>query len=437
MFYNDKIRSTRSSREGNDEERRKDETSEEKAALFSSIEEVDPIVTERVHPAELKERSWRPPNNNNNNNNNNNKICAVLVAPLVAFGLGMVVALIGQTVFSASTPDIAAMATTSDDHENLVDVAIHRLRLEVAHIALDFMVGDTVEAASKSPQADIGRLVDVVQSRVDIVGFRGMIQAFGDAGMVVAFNDAAKQRHLSTTFEVALRVRKSDTVGPAFSGIPNDRTIPLDDFCTGCIWWLQHWLGAILADKFVRDGSSMRLDNDDNRRLDNVSAVYQEIHRMQKVHFPEHTHQNIGHGFGWQYMVATRPDMKTFPLDLVETFCGDYDTDEYVNDLKSYIDRSCQHTIGHGVFYVLASRESGGTLDVRHQFRYAGGFQLTEDYFCEAIRICAEAPEDTLESQCLSGVKHSSILLNDGQKQNFHGSTHQLKSRCGIEDNPH
>jgi hypothetical protein len=201
---------------------------------------------------------------------------------------------------------------------------------------------------------------------------------------------------------------------PIYRGIPNDRD--MDYQCTGCIWWLRHWLGAITADKLVRDGFLRLQKSSKDERIYDAASFLKELQRMQRVPDPDILPFHAQHGFDWHYIALTRPDLDEYPLDLAEAFCGNLLVeDEYIEAVSNDIGRECRHGFGHAMFYILTLRENGGlgNFSVRKQLRPYGGFVLKdEDTICEGYKICEQAPNQKVETECRGGMRHSAGLYD-------------------------
>ena len=297
------------------------------------------------------------------------------------------------------------------DHSPII-----RFRQDVATAALELMQEDTTEAAANSKFVDIGKLVDIVDEALDTVGVRGVYeQIFGTFQLVVAFNDAARQKGLNK-FQVQLTMGHQG-FRPFYVGIPNDRK--RGDTSSGSIWWLRHWLGAITADKILRDGSLL-LGPDSDERIHDAPTLFEEYRRMQRVQFPDILSYHAEHGFDWHFVASTRPDMVEYPADLLGSFCpGLSDVDEYVEVVNNDVAKECRHGLGHAVYYVLAVRQLNiqDQFSVRHQFRPGVGFFLKNETICEGYKVCGQAPTQKAERDCIGGLKHSMRLFGAGDLQ--------------------
>jgi len=289
-------------------------------------------------------------------------------------------------------------------------------RRRVAAAALRIMKEDTSAAAAESPYIDIGDLVDVVDEAFDVLGVRGVYEeVFGTYQLTVAYNDVAREDPELADFHVRI-VMGHQGLRPAYRGYPNDRSF--GDTCTGCIWWLRHWLGAMTADKLLRDGF-LRLEPNSDRKIYSPPALFEELRRMMRLSDPDILPFHAQHGFDWHWVAATRPDLDSYPSDLLTAYCGeDLERKEYVAVVDNDVMRECIHGMGHAVFYVLALRQMDHRpISVRQQFRHKASFLLRNETICEGHRICSTAPK-AAQGQCLGGMHHSIDLFGDANVEN-------------------
>jgi hypothetical protein len=298
---------------------------------------------------------------------------------------------------------------------------IDQLRFDIATVSIEMMQNDTIEEAKQSHFVDISPFVDLVEEALDTVGMRGVyVELFESRSFAETVTTAARAKGL-LNFYVEVDHKPDKQPSFKYTGIPNNRTFAVDaTLCTGCLWWLRHWVGAITADKLVRDGSLL-LDTFDEspRRLYDAASIMKELQRIasprastettHKLHHPDILPIHAMHGFVWHYVTITRPDLDDFPLDIAQDLCGDLLwEDEYVADLSTGVGIDCRHAFGHAVFYTLAVKEIGPkNFSVRKQFRPAGGFVLSEDSMCKGYEICKGAPNEKTHQQCKGGIRHS------------------------------
>lgn len=183
-------------------------------------------------------------------------------------------------------------------------------------------------------------------------------------------------------------------------------------------WWLWHYVGAITAEKLIRDGSLV-LDGITGELLHDGVSVVREIHRIQEQPYVPPMSFHAEHGFIWQYLAMTAPNITSYPTELSEEFCGEYTNKRHVaQPAGKSIGYECYHGFGHAVYSVIAMRQNGdssSSYDARTQLRPHGGFALTDKSFCEAYEICESAPTETIHPKkaCQGGIRHSYKLFSN------------------------
>lgn len=183
-------------------------------------------------------------------------------------------------------------------------------------------------------------------------------------------------------------------------------------------WWLWHYVGAISAEKLLRDGSLL-LDGITGERLYDGVSVMNEIHRIQEQPYVSAMSFHAEHGFIWTYLAVTQPDIKSYPTELSDEFCGKYKHKKVsTKPASKTVGYECYHGFGHAVYSVIAMRQSGenfSNYNARTQVRPHGGFSLTDESFCAAYKICETAPTDTKNPQkaCFGGIRHSYKLFSN------------------------
>ena len=333
-------------------------------------------------------------------------------------------------------PVASSSHTDSVDEEDDVESIIeHRLRPEMISISIDLMTQDTEEAAAKSHFMDIGPFVDFADRAIDEIGLRGVyLKLFNDTEYVSMLNQMAYEGNMSVHAHLNSRPT-TNKKGISFDIVPNDRDIK-NGILPGSVWWMQHWLGAVTAEKFLREGSLL-LEKGSNERLYDIPSYFQEILRMQRLDIDVLPFE-VQHGFVWHYVATVRPDMDTYPTDLATSFCGDLLTmepEEYLTMDKQGVGQECRHGFGHSVFYTLARRETGagGVFSVRKQFRPGTGFTLSDASKCEAYRMCHEAPNKKTNNVCINGFWHSSYVTDVGQfTDELKASYRSDRESCGY-----
>eukprot|EP00550_Attheya_septentrionalis_P003147 CAMPEP_0198284008 /NCGR_PEP_ID=MMETSP1449-20131203/3561_1 /TAXON_ID=420275 /ORGANISM="Attheya septentrionalis, Strain CCMP2084" /LENGTH=415 /DNA_ID=CAMNT_0043980913 /DNA_START=43 /DNA_END=1290 /DNA_ORIENTATION=- len=312
-----------------------------------------------------------------------------------------------------------------------VETTLDQLRFEAAAATLEIMKRDTQKAASKSYFVDIGELADVVDKALDTVGFRGvfleLFETYSFTAATMAAAAAMGIKHLTMVVEHEVGQRPESI----YSGIPSDRWVNETDVCTGCLPGLHHWVGAIAADKFLRDGSLL-LDASTGERLYTARDIIKELQRMMELERPDMVPFHSQHGFIWYYVPYTTPSLlDVFPTDLAFEICGDLLSEEKnatFHDIKMSavagvdIVRECRHGFGHAVYYILAMRQAGRSdeFSARTQLRTRGGFVLKDEYLCQANRICGGAPNRKTAHLCTYGFRHAYYEVSNGPYMSIH-----------------
>lgn len=134
--------------------------------------------------------------------------------------------------------------------------SVDAARLDIAAASIDMMMEDTVEAAEQSQFIDISPFYDLVDDALDRFGIHGVyMDLFESHKFVEALAEVAKTRELDG-FEVRIKNQIGEQPETKYSGIPNDRKFyHMKAICSGCKWWLDHYVGAITADKLLQEGS--------------------------------------------------------------------------------------------------------------------------------------------------------------------------------------
>lgn len=147
------------------------------------------------------------------------------------------------------------------------------------------------------------------------------------------------------------------------------------------------------------------------------------------------------HGFIWQYVPSVTPDFfDVFPADLAVDMCsyalvyekGDNRTFSIVPRVD--VVRECRHGFGHAVYYELAMRQVGRKrqdFSARTQFRARGGFILSDEHLCDAVRMCKGAPGLKTYHHCVYGVKHAYYEVSLGRNMSVH-SKDVMENVCGF-----
>ena len=312
--------------------------------------------------------------------------------------------------------------------EDPYNLLVSRYRLQLGEVSVDLLEEEVRLRARNETFIDIGSFVDLVNDMIDNIGIRGVWDdVFNLPSLAVAMQEALARRRLAPQKIQAVIFDSHQGPDIKFYGrMPGQvekKKLKLS------FWW-KHWVGAIIADKFVREGSLLLVsDNDpkhDGERIgDDAATYFREIKRITSdLKYPNLYPYHSVHGFWWQYVAATRPGMKEYPADLLDSFCAPWkDEEDYNEYVKNSMHRECKHGIGHAVFYTMYMRQVGAkSLNVRKQ-RLDGTFSMSNETTCEAVRFCEGARgidianNDLAYHGCAGGLAHS-IRIFDKSKDN-------------------
>jgi hypothetical protein len=319
----------------------------------------------------------------------------------------------------------------------------------MARASIELMMSDnddnedvnTTESSSLSPNQDedryllnIGPLVDLIDEALDEIGMRPVFtQLFDHYSFLDALEHVAHVEYNLDNFFTSYDHTQPDEP-PLFyvRGIPNNRNLSDKSrdgsICSGCPWWVFHWVGAVAADKLLKDGQ-LRVDayqeqeeqNDfDKKYLVGLEEVTQTLLDWERDTYSDLMIWHSLHGFVWHYFAMVMPNLQEYPHDFASTVCGNRPEQDYEIKSAAHVSivKACWHAIGHGVFEVMAIQQLNSTspYSVRKQLRPKSNFVLQDKYVCLAARICAMAPESTGQDElCLGAVKHSLRLVSSKQ----------------------
>lgn len=245
---------------------------------------------------------------------------------------------------------------TGDNHRLLV--ASYRQR--AGDISVELMLEELKLREQDSREIDIGKFADLVDECLDAIGVRGCYDdVFNVYALAVALNDGFAEKGLSPDI---VAIMKDGHQGP-YTTTPG--RLPGQERGVKALkveFWWPHWLGALTADKLLRDGGSLRLSKDSNKRIDAV-GYFQEIYQMTSQRkYPDILPYHAVHGFWWQYIASTRPNIDEYPTDLYESFCEPWMEGSEELDFNDFVQdsmwRECRHGVGHAIFYtMIVSRE--------------------------------------------------------------------------------
>lgn len=219
-----------------------------------------------------------------------------------------------------------------------------------------------------------------------------------------------------------------------YSGVPNDRKfVRNSSLCHGHLWWLRHILGTVVADQLLVKGS-LPLDVEENTTITSPWEYLEEMRRLARSDYPDPLHFHSQHGFAWEWLARKRPNIDSFPLDMLNEFCGDLVwKDEWVEDQKNDIGRECRHSFGHALYYNLAAQELGANYNItaKNTLRVASNFYLSEESICKVEEICLGSPNKGTLGQCRGGFRHSFWLYSEGDfSENITKYMAEATKRC-------
>ena len=314
-------------------------------------------------------------------------------------------------------------------------------RREIAKLSLDMMEEDTNERALETPYMDISPFVKVIKEALDDVGIRGVYDnLFRQEIFSSTMTQVAQERGL---VNFSARVAEPDGAQPhiEYTGIPNNGpNYPNDDLNWGLggWWWDVHYVGAITAEKLVREGSLLlnhphkqeevnvvnaTVHNDDTnpssqqRFIYDAAAFFKEYRSLMRSRDPDLMPMHAIHGFIWQYVALTRSGLLEYPTELLYAlFCTDgISQNERIESLHNSMTRECRHGFGHAIYYLLALHDLGTNVDVRRQLRMAIDFDLSEESRCLGYKLCESAPSDMARRDCRMGLDHSRGMFSTGR----------------------
>lgn len=222
-------------------------------------------------------------------------------------------------------------------------------------------------------------------------------------------------------------------------------------------WWFYHFVGAITADKLLKehkllwDGGTSDSSSSNVEYVEHMADLLHRVHIIQNTTWVGDFSFHAQHALEWQYVADTVPDVQEYPVDLAQSFCGDFQHDNrHTKSTKKRIGYECYHGMGHSMFYVAALRQvsrmsteqslqqfgmAKEDMIMPHiQFRPNSGLELTQRTFCEIRKLCAGATGavEALpgEETCWGGVVHSiRLYTNRTVIQNKQNAMQLLRQR--------
>ncbi|KAG7361993.1 hypothetical protein IV203_025659 [Nitzschia inconspicua] len=316
------------------------------------------------------------------------------------------------------------------DHLHL---EVERLRFQIAKESFRMMMEDTEEAASKSFVADISPMVEIMIEALQTVGVRQVHEkVLTTQEFAVSLTDAAKDLGIKG-FRTHQK-QEDDQPMITYFNVPSNRKFARKkSLCHGHLWWLRHIVGSVVADQLLVKGS-LPLDVLENTTISNPREYLEEMRRLARSDYPDPLHFHSQHGFAWEWLARKRPQIDSYPLDMLNEFCGDLVwKDEWVEDQHNDIGRECRHSFGHALYYVLAAQELGENYNItaRNTFRVASNFYLSEDSICKLEELCLGSPNKGTLVECRGGFWHSFRLYSVGDfNQNITDYMAKATERC-------
>ncbi|KAG7361474.1 hypothetical protein IV203_036575 [Nitzschia inconspicua] len=227
--------------------------------------------------------------------------------------------------------------------------AIVDYRVKMANIALDMeqhrhnhQKEIEEQAAMGNYTMDISPLYDLISEMIDVIGVRGII-----------FDC------LSDEYDYFLYYPDKPSM---YCGSHHG----VGDCLEHEAWWFYHYTGAIIADKFLRDGKGKILwDGVTGQYVDSFAKLIEGIQHFQQLPRVNEASFHVEHAILWHFLASVMPDVSEYPSDIADTLCR-WDSDIRVNRIKGRgvgkgLTHECYHGIGHAAFYVVAKRQARRT----------------------------------------------------------------------------
>lgn len=275
-----------------------------------------------------------------------------------------------------------------------------------------------LQQTSGSPEVDIGPLCDVIDISIEAVGVRGLLrEVFETQSFRHEVVSAARKYHVLPGLDTEFGEHHMNVF---YSGLINDPpTGGNRAHCTGCLWWIRHYVGAAIADRLLRTGS-LSLDGrgDHGQRITDAKSFMRELQDLQRLPDSDFVTISTEHAFAWHTLAALRPGLPDgYPTDLLEEWCGDYvHAGIWQENLDTDLGRECRHAFGHAVFYAVMRGSRINISDKEHysartQFR-PHMYDTPKELFEKMKQICEDAPiNDVSRNECYGGINHSRDLL--------------------------
>lgn len=339
------------------------------------------------------------------------------------------------------------------DHEEYA-ILIASYRKRFGDIALDLMY-DYCDIISSQQQdvvtIDINEFDDFVHEIIDTIGVIGLYDdIFNVYGFGVSMKDKLKREkmspeHVNLVIETGHQGPEIRIKGKSCGDSHSDK---LD-----IVFWYKHWVGAVIADKLLTDGSLLKqsasVSDDDNNRINNASDYFNVLHELtSKRKYPDIVPYHSTHGFWWQYVANLHgpKNVTEYPVDLYKDLCKPWllkEQDDYNDFVQNSMYRECRHGIGHAIFYITHMRQIGiDKLNVRAQ-NLPNSLEFTDEALCEGKRICSTVLElldndddndDDITKLCYNicsgGFRHSVKLFRKNETDERGGDIFREEQSC-------
>ena len=293
-----------------------------------------------------------------------------------------------------------------------------RARLGWASLRL---VMQNAAAPGRGSLLDIGDVTSVFHAAFVVGGARGLLDLLEMIPFKVACERELARIGLADAdhaLGLAPKAQSGITYSPAFLEkrgypLPNSSTAPAAAWpytVQGGLWRIRHWAGEYLA-------AQARAHTID------AATVVWWTQQQQKCRGADFATVGVEHAVVW-YEVATAKLIsgQDFPSLATARWCHRYFTGEaeWVKTVRTDLGRECRHAVGHGVFYWLAFSKSThpevahGYASLQHTLRTVGpdALQLTTTEMELGIRVCSNASNRFLASDCINGLFHSYDLIS-------------------------
>lgn len=317
-----------------------------------------------------------------------------------------------------------------DQEEHTLLIASFRKRF--GDIALNLMY-DYCDILSSQQQdvvtIDIGEFADFVHDVIDTIGVIGLYDdIFNVYGFATSMKDKLKREKLSPDhMNIVIEMGHQGPLPRIKGRLCGDSSGDKLDI----VFWYKHWVGAVIADKLLTDGSLLR-QSDDNIRINSAADYFNVLHELtSKRKYPDLVPYHSTHGFWWHYVANLRgpKHVTRYPVSLYKDLCKPWllkEQDDYNDFVQNSMYRECRHGIGHAIFYITHMRQIGiDKLNVRKQ-DLPNSLEFTDEALCEGKRICSTVfdlldndDDDVAQlcyKECSGGFHHSFKLFRKNEE---------------------